>query len=401
LQREELAFKALSIDGLPITVRLAWRYAIKRDGVGRLHKYLGPNYQQVLLIPTIAEQVRNVVSKHHPEDIWSRYRTQVTSEIVTETRAKLRDEIVDNVKLDVVNLDAVLLIAIDLPKDFEQAVVDKQVANQKQLEWDYHILREKKEAERRAVEALGIRNFQDVVSYSLTDSYLRWRGIQATLELAKSKNAKIVIIGNPGNGGLPLILGNVDGLREPAGDAAPDDTSAGRLPGMTDLPKPPDTRPPGLGSSLKSPLNQNELNTTSPSPATPPTLGPNGTVPPAPAQPSASGPPAAPGTPPKAPAPAAAGAPPTAPAVPPEAASAPAGAPAPAATPAAAGASVPPGPINDQPGRQHTDSPSAPLTQNDEPAATSASEANQPGISKLGRNEQPITAKVPPPPPAK
>jgi hypothetical protein len=35
---------------------------------------------------------------------------------------------------------------------------------------------------------------------------LKWHGIQATQELAKSPNAKVVVIG-AGDAGLPLILG--------------------------------------------------------------------------------------------------------------------------------------------------------------------------------------------------
>jgi hypothetical protein len=45
------------------------------------------------------------------------------------------------------------------------------------------------------------------VSQGISDSYLQWRGIEATLQLSQSTNAKTVIIGN-GKDGLPVILGN-------------------------------------------------------------------------------------------------------------------------------------------------------------------------------------------------
>jgi regulator of protease activity HflC (stomatin/prohibitin superfamily) len=215
LQRHERKFKALSVDGLPISIDLAWRYAIRRENVGLLHKYLGPNYEDVLIIPTLSEHVREVMAKYRPEDIWSRDRAAVTNEILQRTRKMLKEESLNNVGLDVIQLNDVLLVGIDLPVEFEKAVVDKQIANQIQLAWDYRLLREQKEAQRKEIEALGIRKFQDVVSYGLTDSYLRWRGIEATLELAQSTNAKVVVIGSPGAGGLPLILGSLDGLRDP------------------------------------------------------------------------------------------------------------------------------------------------------------------------------------------
>ncbi len=64
---------------------------------------------------------------------------------------------------------------------------------------------------RKQIEANGIAAFQRTVSEGISDSYLRWRGIEATLALAQSKNSKIVIIGG-GKDGLPIILGNVDNV---------------------------------------------------------------------------------------------------------------------------------------------------------------------------------------------
>jgi hypothetical protein len=57
------------------------------------------------------------------------------------------------------------------------------------------------------IEANGIAAFQRTVSKGISDSYLRWQGINATLALAQSPNTKIVIIGS-GKDGLPIILGN-------------------------------------------------------------------------------------------------------------------------------------------------------------------------------------------------
>ena len=76
-------------------------------------------------------------------------------------------------------------------------------------EYGFRVEREKKESERKQIEANGIRDFQQTVTQGISDSYVRWRGIEATLQLAQSPNTKIVIIGS-GKDGLPVILGNVD-----------------------------------------------------------------------------------------------------------------------------------------------------------------------------------------------
>ncbi|HET7257589.1 MAG TPA: hypothetical protein VFJ46_27815, partial [Xanthobacteraceae bacterium] len=76
-------------------------------------------------------------------------------------------------------------------------------------EFKFRVEREKRESERKKIEAEGIREFQTIVSQGISDSYLRWRGIEATLQLAQSTNSKVVVIGSAKDG-LPLILGNMD-----------------------------------------------------------------------------------------------------------------------------------------------------------------------------------------------
>jgi prohibitin 1 len=60
----------------------------------------------------------------------------------------------------------------------------------------------------------------------MSDSYLRWRGIEATLELARSPNAKVVVVGS-GRNGLPLILNTEGGLDTRATQAAPSGEAQG------------------------------------------------------------------------------------------------------------------------------------------------------------------------------
>ena len=66
--------------------------------------------------------------------------------------------------------------------------------------------KETQEADRKRIEAQGIADFQRIVTAGLTDSFLRWKGIEATSKLADSQNSKVVVIGS-GKDGLPIILG--------------------------------------------------------------------------------------------------------------------------------------------------------------------------------------------------
>jgi hypothetical protein len=59
--------------------------------------------------------------------------------------------------------------------------------------------KERQEAERKRVEAQGISDYQRIISESLTDRQLQYESIKAQLEVAKSPNAKVIIIGKPGS----------------------------------------------------------------------------------------------------------------------------------------------------------------------------------------------------------
>ncbi len=211
LRREERDFKMLSEDGLAISVRIAWRYSLNARYVPLLHQYVGPDFSNVLIVPDVAERARDAFALNKPEEIWTNRRDAIQREILSEVRQQIRDNLQPPGMgpVDFINLEDVLVTGLTLPKEVQHSIEMKNVENQRQQAMDYRLNYERKEAERKAIEAAGVRQFQDVVSYGLTNSYLQWRGIEATLKLAESHNAKVVVIGNSANG-LPLILGGLD-----------------------------------------------------------------------------------------------------------------------------------------------------------------------------------------------
>src|SRR5438105_3795143 len=86
------------------------------------------------------------------------------------------------------------------------SIETKQQAEQEALAMNFRLQKEKQEAERKRIEAAGIRDFQQIVAQGISPALLEWKGIEATENLAKSGNSKVVVIGNNKNG-LPLILG--------------------------------------------------------------------------------------------------------------------------------------------------------------------------------------------------
>ena len=107
----------------------------------------------------------------------------------------------------------ILVLGIDLPSAVVDAINSQTAQFYMIQEYKFRIESEAQELKRKQIEANGIAAFQQTVSKGISDSYLRWRGIDVTLQLAQSPNAKVVVIGS-GKDGLPIIL-NADTLVPP------------------------------------------------------------------------------------------------------------------------------------------------------------------------------------------
>jgi len=104
-----------------------------------------------------------------------------------------------------VEVQNILLRDIQLPQMLKSSIEAKQQAEQDALRMAFVLQKEKQEADRKRIEAQGIRDFQQTVSQGISQQLLEWKGIEATERLATSANSKVVLIGNTKNG-LPLIL---------------------------------------------------------------------------------------------------------------------------------------------------------------------------------------------------
>lgn len=220
LQSVDREFEVLSSDGLKLKVDLAWRYRVIPRVLGDLHQYAGPNYAETLLAPSVGARARDVIAIYRPEDIYTSHRLEIQHQISESVRYDLKHRFAPKggeIKEWIV-LEDVLVKRIVLPDGVEESIVRKNMARHEVEQYALIVEKELKETERKRVEALGIRNFQEIVSSGMSESYLRWRGIEATLELARSNNAKVVIVGNNKTGGLPIISISGDGnakLEEP------------------------------------------------------------------------------------------------------------------------------------------------------------------------------------------
>jgi regulator of protease activity HflC (stomatin/prohibitin superfamily) len=191
--------EVLSKNGLTITVELSFRYAANPQKIGYLHDEIGPDYLETILKPEVKSATREVIGKYLPEELYSTKREAIQDEIYEATFEEAE-------KKNII-IDAVLIREVKLPSKLKDAIEQKLEEEQLSFQFEFKLDRERKEAERKIIEAQAKADANRILNQSLSENLLRDKGIEATLQLAQSPNSKVVIVGGSGDG-LPLILNN-------------------------------------------------------------------------------------------------------------------------------------------------------------------------------------------------
>jgi regulator of protease activity HflC (stomatin/prohibitin superfamily) len=189
----------LDKNGLSISMDVTVRFNPAFNKIGNLHQQFGINYINVLVVPEVRSCFRKVAGRYTAEEIYSTKRAEVELSVIEETKKVLGENFIE--------MKALLIRSINLPAQIKGAIESKLQQQQEALAYEFRLKREQSEAERVRIQAEGIAAFNRIINASLTDKIIQQRGIEATIELAKSPNTKVVVIGS-GKDGLPLILGN-------------------------------------------------------------------------------------------------------------------------------------------------------------------------------------------------
>ncbi len=194
----EESMMILSSNGLNIQVEVTVRVNPEYEKIGDLHDKFGQGYIKSLVSPEVRSSVRKIIGRFQPEELYSTRRDEV--------QGLIQQDMEENLKANYVELRAVLIRDIQLPDKVRDAIEAKIEAEQSALKYEFILAQERKEAERKVIEAQAKADANQILNASLTDKILRDKGIEATLTLANSPNSKVVIVGS-GDAGLPLILG--------------------------------------------------------------------------------------------------------------------------------------------------------------------------------------------------
>lgn len=186
-----------SKEGLMVALDVTLRFKLQPEATPEIYKTLR-DYKGVLVVPLIRSVVRGATASFDAEALYTSGRELIA--------LKAQDELFEKLGKHGIVVQEVMLRDVKLPQQVTDSIEDKYSAKQQAEKMIYLLDKEKLEADRKVLEARGIADFQRTVSEGLTPSFLKWKGIEATRELAESKNAKIVVVGS-GKDGLPLILG--------------------------------------------------------------------------------------------------------------------------------------------------------------------------------------------------
>jgi len=198
-QKISESMSVLSSNGLGIDVDLDLQFQPIQMKLPSLHQEKGIEYVNDVVIPAIRSATREVIGRYTPEEIYASKRQVIQDEILEETRNELEKQFV--------KVNNVLIRDIGLPAKIKNAIESKLEQEQQSLEYKFKLEKAQKEAEKVKIEAQGKADANKILNASLTPNILKEKGIEATLELAKSPNSKVVVVGS-GKDGLPLILGN-------------------------------------------------------------------------------------------------------------------------------------------------------------------------------------------------
>ena len=195
----EESMSVLSSNGLNIKLDVTVRVNPNYENIGNLHEKFGREFLSSLVRPEIRASVRKIIGRFNPEELYSTRRDEVETQIAAVLDSPLNQNYVE--------MRAVLIRDIELPEKVRSAIESKIEAEQQALKYEFILAQERKEAERRIIEAEAKAEANRILNASLTSNILRDKGIEATLDLANSPNSKVIVVGGDGSDGLPLILG--------------------------------------------------------------------------------------------------------------------------------------------------------------------------------------------------
>ncbi len=183
--RGDDAIQALTSEGLMVRLDVTVWYKLMPEGAAEVYSTLGTQYVDKIVRPAARTSIRNVISNYKVEDIYTQNRESVSIEISENLRNAVKDRKVE--------IERVLLRDVKLPDKVQNEINAKMAAKQEAEKMEFVLDKEKREAERKALEAQGISDANKIIAKSLSGSYLQWYYIKTLQQLVNSPNNTVIV----------------------------------------------------------------------------------------------------------------------------------------------------------------------------------------------------------------
>ena len=183
-----------SKEGLNVHCEISILYRIAPDKVPQIIETIGTDYEQAVIVSVFRSAAADICARYYAKDMHSAQRSEIEREIAGHMNSLLNPRGFE--------IESVLMKSIKLPPGLAKAIEDKLEAEQRAQQMEFELQRERKEAERRVIEAEGIRDAQKVLAEGLTEPIIRYQSIEAFKALAASPNAKVIVT----DGRTPFLI---------------------------------------------------------------------------------------------------------------------------------------------------------------------------------------------------
>jgi len=196
----EVGLNIPSKEGLTIVSEVSILYNIDGKKVPELLRNIGPDYERNIILPVFRSAVADVTSRFFAKDMHTGERATIEKAIKEQMMV-----LMDGKGIEV---EAVLLKSIQLPRTLSIAIESKLEAEQQAQQMEFVLQQAQREAEKKRIEAAGVRDAQLIIAEGLNARILQFKSIEAFQELAKSPNAKVIIT----DGDLPMLMESEMGI---------------------------------------------------------------------------------------------------------------------------------------------------------------------------------------------
>jgi len=155
-----------SKEGLNIQLDLSVLYRLDPDKAVDVYRTIGPRFRDVILIPQFRAAARGVTVGYESKALYTSEREMLSQAIFDSLKGMVGER--------GLVIERVLLRGITLPATVSTAIEQKLKAEQEAERMKFVLLKETQEAQRKRVEAEGIRDAQSIIDQSLTEQYLQY-----------------------------------------------------------------------------------------------------------------------------------------------------------------------------------------------------------------------------------